>query len=52
MLKLVFELDSDGTAEWVKEHLEMYLERWGDIRLVSIEDMTEQMILEDINGKK
>lgn len=51
MLRLTFELQTDS-AELVKEHLSMYLERWGDIRLVKVEEIKpEQMTIEE-RGRK
>ena len=48
MLKLVFILNtSSSSAEWVKEHIAMTLEKWGDIRLISVEDMEEQTTIEE-----
>ena len=42
MLKLTFLLKTNSkSAEWVKEHIAMTLERWGDIRLVNVEDVEE-----------
>ena len=45
MVRLVFELDAPtNSAEWVKEHLSMYLERWGDIRLVDVQEVLPQQM--------
>lgn len=46
MLRLIFLLDTKSTsAEWVKEHIAMTLERWGDIKLEKVE------VVEDARGK-
>ena len=38
MLRLTFLLKTNNTsAEWVKEHICMVLERWGDIKLKKVE---------------
>lgn len=37
MIRLIFECGDDAPVEQIKEHLEMYLERWHDFRLVKVE---------------
>lgn len=50
MIRLVFELDApEGYVQAVKEHLEMYMERCGDMRLVSVTEIKpEQMRIDSI----
>ena len=44
MLILKFEVDApDGSAEWIKENIAMVIERWGDCRLVSVEEHKDQI---------
>ena len=41
---MTIEVDApDGSAEWVKEHLSMYLEKWGDVRVTKVEEVRDQM---------
>ena len=37
MIRLIFEADDYAPVEQIKEHLEMYLERWHDFRLVEVQ---------------
>lgn len=44
MIRLIFECEDTAPVEQIREHLEMYLERWHDFRLVRVERAeTEQM---------
>lgn len=45
MLRITIEVDApDGSAQAVKEALAMYLEQWGDSRVLGIKEITpEQM---------
>ena len=46
MIRLIFECEDDAPVEQIKEHLEMYLERWNDFRLVNVERVEpEQMTI-------
>ena len=50
MLILKFEVDApDGSAEWIKENIAMVIERWGDCRLVSVEEKKDQIGMEWAN---
>lgn len=48
MLTVIIEVDAPlGQAIWIKEDLAMYLERFGDARVVEVREVTpEQMRME------
>ena len=48
MLRLTLECSSpDGSVMEIKEALAMLLERWGDCRLVRVEEIQDQIKMEE-----
>lgn len=37
MIRLIFECEDTAPVEQIREHLEMYLERWHDFHLVEVQ---------------
>lgn len=49
MLVLTIECAApDGSIQGVKEAIAMALERWGDCRLVRVEEIPDQIKMEDV----
>ncbi len=50
MIRLIFECEDTAPVEQIREHLEMYLERWHDFRLVEVQVKPPEQ--ETIGGAK